>query len=241
MGTLGYKQFTERHRPHIQPPGANFFVTYRLAGSIPKPIVRQYKAKKDWLTNEVSRVRRITLASDSPEMIAWLERVEAFNREWFVKFEDILHKAETGPMWMENQKVATAVAESLISGDGKDYRLDTFSVMSNHVHAILQPYLSEENLFEYFDAEGNLLFESEYPSLSRIMQRIKGSSARECNLLLSRRGQFWEHESFDHFIRAGKLMRSVRYVLNNPVKARLVKDWRDWRWNYCRKELIERL
>jgi len=47
-----------------------------------------------------------------------------------------------------------------------------------------------------------------------------------------------EQESFDHVIRAGKFDATVRYVLNNPVKAGLVKDWRDWRWNYCRKELL---
>jgi hypothetical protein len=54
------------------------------------------------------------------------------------------------------------------------------------------------------------------------MHSLKGSSARECNLILSRTGQFWEHESFDHFVRAGKFYPTIKYVLNNPVKARLV-------------------
>jgi hypothetical protein len=49
MGNLDYKQFTERHRPHIQPPDSILFVTYRLAGSIPKAAVREYKARKEWL------------------------------------------------------------------------------------------------------------------------------------------------------------------------------------------------
>ncbi len=47
MGNLDYKQFAERHRHHIHPPGAILFVTYRLAGSIPKATVRAYKAKKN--------------------------------------------------------------------------------------------------------------------------------------------------------------------------------------------------
>lgn len=75
----------------------------------------------------------------------------------------------------------------------------------------------------------------------KIMHRLKGRSARECNLALSRTGQFWEHESFDHVIRQGKLIATVKYVLNNPVKAGLVKDWREWRWSYCRKELYDTL
>jgi hypothetical protein len=47
MHNLDYKPFTERHRPHFHPPGAVLFVTYRLAGSIPKSTVREYKARKN--------------------------------------------------------------------------------------------------------------------------------------------------------------------------------------------------
>jgi putative transposase len=85
------------------------------------------------------------------------------------------------------------------------------------------------------------MFSSEHPSLSRIMHSLKGGSARECNLILSRRGQFWEHENFDHVIREGKLHKAIRYVLNNPVKAGLVRSWKDWRWNYCRSDLCDEL
>jgi hypothetical protein len=49
LANLDYKQFSKRHRPHIHPPGAVLFVTYRLAGSIPKATMREYKARKEWL------------------------------------------------------------------------------------------------------------------------------------------------------------------------------------------------
>lgn len=241
MGNLDYKQFTERHRPHIQPPGATFFVTYRLAGSIPKATVREYKARREWLESGLKRIKETTSSNDSPELLSWVEGIEKFNRQWFVKFEDILHKADTGPMWMKDKRVADAVSDSLRKPDGKDYRLDAYSVMSNHVHAVFQPFLSEAELHETLGRDGRPVFSSDYPGLSRIMHGVKGSSARECNLVLSRLGQFWEHESFDHFIRAGKFYRTIKYVLNNPVKVGLVKDWRDWRWNYCRPELIDKL
>ena len=51
------------------------------------------------------------------------------------------------------------------------------------------------------------------------MHTLKGRSARECNLILKRTGAFWEHESFDHVIRDGKFRKTIRYVLNNPVKV----------------------
>ena len=70
------------------------------------------------------------------------------------------------------------------------------------------------------------------------MQSLKGFTSREANILLGRNGTFWEHESYDHFVRdADELKRIVAYVLRNPLKAGLVEDWREWRWSYCRKEL----
>ena len=75
--------------------------------------------------------------------------------------------------------------------------------------------------------------------LSIIMQSLKGYTARKCNIALGRRGAFWQHESFDRAIRdEEEFDRTVRYVLDNPVKAGLVTTWRDWKWTYCRPQLI---
>ena len=238
MSSLDYEQFTERHRPHIQPPDSIIFVTYRLAGSIPRAIVREYKARKVWLDDQGARIRNELRKSESPEAKRWLEQVENFKRAWFVKFEAIMHGANTGPMWMKDERVADVVAAGLQRLDADAYRLDAYSVMSNHVHAVFKPFLSEKELVESTDKEGHPLFKSCHPSLSRIMHSLKGSNARECNLILSRSGQFWEHESFDHVVRAGKFFATIRYVLNNPVKAGLAEHWRQWRWNYCRSEFI---
>jgi len=241
MSNLDYKEFTERHRPHVQPPDAILFVTYRLAGSIPRATVREYKARKQWLAGQLMLVNNEAQKNDAPELKRWLEQVENFNRDWFVKFEDVMHKANNGPMWMKDERVADAVALSLQKLDGDAYRLDAFSVMSNHVHAVFKPFLSERELIERLDEEGHPFFTSDCPSLSRIMHSVKGSSARDCNLILSRTGQFWEHESFDHVVREGKFYATIKYVLNNPVKAGLVEDWREWRWTYCRSEVSDKL
>jgi len=199
--------------------------------------VQRYKARKAWLAEQVRRARNISDARDADGL---KERFGHFNREWAIKFETILHKAETGPMWMKNERVATAVAESIHRLDADAYRLDCFSVMSNHVHVVFKPLLSEAELCEQLDADGHPLFVSEHPGLSRIMHLLKGGSARECNSILSRRGQFWEHESFDHVIRQGKFSATIKYVLNNPVKAGLVRNWWDWPWNYCRGDIADK-
>ena len=237
MRNLAYRQFSRRHLPHVNPPGGTLFVTYRLVGSIPQPLLRQYKTKCEWLQKEYDKLQLVS----SPELQPHLEEFESFKREWFLRFEDILDKARTGPTWMKDDNVAKVVAQQLSDLDGKAYKLGAFCVMSNHVHAVFTPFLTEASLHEQFDEAGHLMFVSEYPGLSQIMHRLKGRNARECNIALSRTGQFWEHESFDHVIRPGKLMSTVRYVLNNPVKAGLAKDWSDWRWSYCRRELYDRL
>jgi putative transposase len=235
MGNLNYKAFSKRRRPHIQPIGATLFVTFRLFGSIPKSIVVEYEAKNRWLENQLNRAQTSVESEGAAELRNWLTRVETFRRAWFVKFEDILHRAETGPTWLRNEMLAQKVADNLKRLDRESYRLDAYSIMSNHVHIVFKPLMPERDRQSIDD---RTLHKS---ALARIMQSIKGRSARECNLILERSGAFWEQESFDHVIRPGKFGKTVRYVLNNPVKAGLVLDWRQWQWNYCRKELVESL
>lgn len=240
MGHLDYKSFSQRHRPHIQPLDATLFITYRLAGSIPQTTLRWYRARKEWIQTEFARVRRTT-QENAILMEEWLTRLEEFKHEWFLKFEDILHKAAIGPKWLQDDAVAQIVSGGLHDLDDEAYRLDAYSIMSNHVHVVFQPLITERELQQYHNRKGHLDYKaSEHPSLARIMQLLKGKSAKQCNEVLGRRGQFWEHESFDHVVRQKNFGKTIRYVLNNPVKVGLVNEWRDYRWNYCRSELSER-
>ena len=108
MTNLDYKQFSRRHRPHIHPPDATLFVTYRLVGSVPKSTVREYKARKVWLESQMKRARGLARDNKAAELAKWIERIEAFQRDWFLKFEAILHPAKVGPMWMRDERVAEA-------------------------------------------------------------------------------------------------------------------------------------
>jgi REP element-mobilizing transposase RayT len=95
--------------------------------------------------------------------------------------------------------------------------------MPNHVHLVLTPYESSET--------------ADY-SLTKIMHNIKRNSANHANKVLDRTGAFWQHETYDHFIRdETELERIIKYVLYNPVKAGLVKDQNDWKWTYCKYDV----
>jgi REP element-mobilizing transposase RayT len=231
-----YKELTERHRPHFHPPGATLFLTFRLANSIPQGTLRLYHSEKDWLDGEAMRLPKLRLKDDSPELAAHEERLRQFHRNWFMRFEEILHKAETGPTWLKDERVAALVADALHWRDGRVYRLDTYFIMSNHVHTVFAPHLSESSLRGMQTEAGRVIFESEDPPLDIIMHSLKSWTASQANRLLGRSGQFWEHESYDHVVRGDEeFHRIVNYVLNNPVKAGLVRDWREWRWSWKRE------
>lgn len=229
-----YSERTERNLPHWQPTDATFFVTFRLADSIPQPVLRFYLAQKQWLDEEGNRIRNLKLQEGSPEVLLHEERLVEFHRQWFLRFEEILHKAEIGPTWLKNPAIAEIVKEALHHRDGKIFRLDAYCIMSNHVHLVFAPLLSYREMREVQSSRG-LRFISENPPLNNIMQSLKGWTAWKANQVLGRKGSFWRGESYDHVIRnSGEYERIVRYVLQNPVKAGIVNDWREWKWSYSR-------
>ena len=123
-------------------------------------------------------------------------------------------------MWLRQAPLARLIADSLHHRDEKVYDLLAYCIMPNHIHIVFGPLP---------DADDH------YPSVTTIMQSLKAYTARQANKLLDRQGQFWQRESYDHWVRnSDELRRAVRYVIDNPVKAKLVDHWQDWPWTYCK-------
>jgi len=212
MSPFKYKESYRRNLPHIQPPGATFFVTFRLAGSLPQIVLARWNEERQWLAH---------LERDNPSYHASVKL--DFERRWFTKFESLLDGATSGPVWLREDRIAAIVAESLHYRHRKKYRLDAFSIMPNHVHSVVKP-------LPILGGE-----EQVYHSLASIMQSLKGYTAFKANRLLGREGEFWAHESYDHWIRDDvEWQRTVAYVLNNPLNAGYVDRWQDWKWSYRR-------
>src|SRR5437016_6318327 len=146
MSQFDYQQFYRRNLPHIHSPGATLFLTFRLTGSIPQTVMRQYRAQKKWLETERQRIERLSHADGAPEAAGCEDRLLEFQRRWFRKFEDLLHQENCGPTWLRDEPIVKIVADSLHYLDSKVYRLDAFCIMSNHVHAVFAPLLSEPSL-----------------------------------------------------------------------------------------------
>ena len=100
---------THRNLPHWQQPDVTYFVTFRLADSLPAGVRQRFE-----------EMRRLNDA----EAFAWIER-----------YLD----AGSGGCPLCNSVHANTVASSLRHFDGKRYALGAFVVMPNHVHALVQP------------------------------------------------------------------------------------------------------
>jgi REP element-mobilizing transposase RayT len=196
----------------------------------------QWKNEREWLEQQQKRISRER--TDGIVGAAKHEqRLIAFSRKWFLRFEEVLDKAQHGPTWLRDPCVARLIVDSLHYRNGRFFHLFAYCVMSNHVHVLFRPFLSERDLCPKRTKKG-LVYETDQPPLNVIMHSLKSFTASEANKLLGRTGPFWEAESYDHFVRNEVEFRRIRqYILNNPVKARLVSDWQDWPWSWVRPEV----
>lgn len=88
-----------------------------------------------------------------------------------------------------------------------------FTVLPNHWHALITPAKDCPH------------------TLSQIMKRVKGRSARRIRLFIGGRGPIWQREWFDRWLRSShERDRVVDYIHGNPVRAGLVTDWRSHQW-----------
>jgi putative transposase len=197
-----------RHLPHWRQDGATYFVTFRLADSLPKTKLRELDAlRKAWkgrtdcqsVTSTDSRKDCQSVLHD-PLSLAIMKKVEGWLDNGY------------GECWLKEPAVTQIVRDAMHYGDGLQYELGACVLMPNHVHAILRP-LSSADL-----------------SLERILQSRKRRTAALINAHIDRDSRFWQSESYDRIIRDEEhLWRCVQYIGSNPSRAKL-KESDCYRW-----------
>jgi putative transposase len=198
--------------PHWQPAGATFFITMRLAGSIPNHIIAQYKAQKNIEENELKRI-----FPNDPLLLA--DQLYDLDKKYFGIFDKELDKSNE-PYWLKEKAIAEIIKESIAFFEGKELNTHAYCIMPNHLHWVFT-----------HNEEAQVLW--------RILQRMKRYTGTQCNKLLQRQGQFWEEESYDHIVRDAKEFDNiVWYTLQNPIKAGFVKIWKEWAFSFADEQLF---
>ena len=92
------------------------------------------------------------------------------------------------------------------------YSLYAFVLMPDHFHVLLTPAANK--------------------SLERVVQYIKGGSARELGIEKNMHFPVWQRGFSDHRVRnEDDFVTHVRYIWQNPVKRKLVLEPSEYRWS----------
>ncbi|MFA5832849.1 MAG: transposase [Bacteroidota bacterium] len=208
------KEYYRRHLPHINPVSAIYFITFRLINSLPHHLILQLMEEYD-KDRELKSLQKIDPAIKSVP--------ESFYRKYFESFDSFLDNQQSGNSWLRQDAVARIVYNAIKYRDNKDYDLICFTIMSNHVHMLID--VRRDVIPSY----------NSYTVLTTILHSLKRFTAFECNRALHRSGPFWQSESYDHVVKdEAELERIIRYVVYNPVKAGFVKDPKKWKFTYCK-------
>ncbi|MDQ3813035.1 MAG: transposase [Armatimonadota bacterium] len=144
--------------------------------------------------SQVAQWKEALQRRDEPELWAKVER-----------YLDASH----GACYLRDERAARVVENALLHFDGERYRLLAWTVMPNHVHALIET------------VDGH--------RLDAIFHSWKSYTANQINRLFARRGALWQPECFDRFIRSEQhLMFAINYIENNPVQAGLVTRAEEW-------------
>jgi putative transposase len=218
-GFLGWHQ--RGYLPHYDAPGVTQIVTLRLADSLPasrrgecEHLLRIENNRESLSAGAptCSRLIGSNHAKSRSQTGAPLKHTEA-DRERRRKLEEYLDRG-LGKCWLRQPAIAKLTEDALRFFDGERYRLAAWVVMPNHVHLLVDVWQTP---------------------LAELVKSWKSFVARAANKVLSRSGAFWEREYLDTVIEDEEHRRTaVRYIENNPTKAKLVLDPTDWLWSSAR-------
>jgi putative DNA methylase len=108
MDTTPLGWYSRGYQPHLNVPGLVPSVTTHLADSMPRATLCRLMAETE--QDNLARRRRL---------------------------EDLLD-AGHGACWLQRPAIGALVEETLLAGDGEQYRLLVWVVMPNHLHVLIE-------------------------------------------------------------------------------------------------------
>lgn len=109
--------------PHLEQEGITYFVTFRLADSVPQQMLREFtQQKQEWLA----------MQPDKP----WSQETEKeYHQKFSQRFERWLDQGH-GKCLLKDKEIARIVADVLKHFEGERSLLHAWVIMPNHVHIL---------------------------------------------------------------------------------------------------------
>ncbi|MBI2214035.1 MAG: transposase [Acidobacteria bacterium] len=167
--------------PHWRQDGALYFVTFRLADSIPQEKLRLWMAeRKEWLVEHRSPLSEADALDFKKLFVDRLER-------WL--------DAGYGSCVLADPDARHEVESALRHFDGERYELGDLTVSGNHVHALVRPGVG-------FDLSEVLQSWKSFTSKRLLKLPAVAKAFGEMRVV-------WQKESFDHIVRRQQQYDSI--------------------------------
>jgi|GEM_PF-14192 len=230
LNPLAPVEFQTGTLPHWRQEGVTYFVTFRLADSLPAEKLAQWHSERDtWLAQHGIDVaaasrrsadgkdqRRDAAATLTPEQEA------EYHTRFSARIEQWLDQG-SGACVLDLPACRTIVENALRHFDGERYALGEFVVAPNHVHVIVAPKPGHElsdilHSWKSFSAKEILKMEAASRRLTP--QRSNSPSAAPDEYPVAPRRTVWQKESYDHIVRnAAAMARIEQYIRDHCVAA----------------------
>ncbi|MCL5671668.1 MAG: transposase, partial [Acidobacteria bacterium] len=116
------------HLPHWERQGATYFVTFRLADSLPQATLESIEFERKDIVKTAEQQGRELAGSEQ-------DRLDQLFSERVEQYLD----AGAGSCFLAKAEIAEVVAGALQHFDGERYRLLAWCIMPNHVHVVFEP------------------------------------------------------------------------------------------------------
>ena len=195
--SFGEVKIRERgHLPHWEKEGDIYFVTFRLADSLPKDVLQQIEYERENASKILETLNREMSQTEK-------RKIDTIFSD---KIEEYLDNG-LGACILKNADIADIVANSIHHFDRERYDILAWCVMPNHVHVVLRP----KNKHKLED-----IAHSWKSFTAHEINKITGSEGEVWQR------EYYDHLIRDD----EEYQRIIDYVLDNPVKAKLTNwNW----------------
>jgi len=177
--------------PHWEKENATYFITFRLADSLPKSVLDRIEAERQAIVRTAHQLHRDLSADER-------RKIQRLSTPMIERYLD----SGAVACYLRNRVVADEVASALCHFDEKRYRLFAWCVMPNHVHVVTKIFPGHAlstvvHSWKSFSAKG----------ANRVLA-IRGRFWQR---------EYYDHLIRDQ----AQMERAIRYVAGNPQQEKL--------------------